>query len=279
MDDDPPRHRGEGAEGRRGRRPFDYGALRGIVLGMIAEEPRHGYELMRAIEERMGGGYSPSPGVIYPTLSWLEDMGYAEPVREAGRKRYAITPEGTAFLAASKPVPPAFRDAAGGHGDRRPPAPEVREAMGDLKHALRRRFAAGVPDPETIETVAAAIRAAARNVENTMTDATTRTVPETAEPAGAAIRELAEVRTAHAARYLGQLCKHFAHKIPAVDYAETSGTIPFAAGTARLAAGPEALRIELEAAPAEMERLRDVVVRHLVRFAFREELAFDWRPA
>ena len=44
---------------------------------MIGEQPRHGYELMKAIEERMGGSYSPSPGVIYPTLSWLEDMGYA----------------------------------------------------------------------------------------------------------------------------------------------------------------------------------------------------------
>ena len=44
---------------------------------MIAEQPRHGYELMKGIEERMGGGYSPSPGVIYPTLAWLEDMGYA----------------------------------------------------------------------------------------------------------------------------------------------------------------------------------------------------------
>src|ERR1700759_1689517 len=72
-------HRRQGlfSRGRREGRPFDYGELRLLALAMIAEQPRHGYELMKAIEERMGGTYSPSPGVIYPTLSWLEDMGYA----------------------------------------------------------------------------------------------------------------------------------------------------------------------------------------------------------
>src|SRR5262245_12328069 len=82
-------HRHHGRHGgRRGGRLFDYGELRLVVLAMIAEEPRHGYELMRAIEERMGGSYSPSPGVIYPTLSWLEDMGYALVESEStGRKR------------------------------------------------------------------------------------------------------------------------------------------------------------------------------------------------
>ena len=69
---------------------------------MIAEQPRHGYELMKAIEERMGGGYSPSPGVIYPTLSWLEDMGYARWRPRPRRKRYRITGEGEAFLAANR---------------------------------------------------------------------------------------------------------------------------------------------------------------------------------
>jgi len=69
---------------------------------MIGEQPRHGYELMKAIEERMGGSYSPSPGAIYPTLSWLEDMGYAVlEAEEAGRKRYRITAEGQAFLTAN----------------------------------------------------------------------------------------------------------------------------------------------------------------------------------
>ncbi|HEY1413025.1 MAG TPA: PadR family transcriptional regulator, partial [Rhodopila sp.] len=97
------RHHGHHMGGRRGSRLFDYGELRLLVLAMIAEQPRYGYELMKAIEERMGGSYSPSPGVIYPTLSWLEDMGYtAAEAEEAGRKRYRITAEGEAFLAANR---------------------------------------------------------------------------------------------------------------------------------------------------------------------------------
>src|SRR4051794_22661129 len=64
-----------------------------------AWKPRHGYELMRALEEQTGGSYSPSPGVIYPTLAWLEDMGYAQVEEGGGRKSYRITPEGDAFHA------------------------------------------------------------------------------------------------------------------------------------------------------------------------------------
>src|SRR4051812_23229092 len=62
--------------GRHGGRLFEYGEPRLLLLAMIAERPRHGYELMKAIEERFSGSYSPSPGVIYPTLAWLDDMGY-----------------------------------------------------------------------------------------------------------------------------------------------------------------------------------------------------------
>ncbi len=66
---------------------------------MIAEQPCHGYELIKAIEETFGGRYSPSPGVIYPTLAWLDDMGYAAiEAEDGGRKRYSITAEGEAFL-------------------------------------------------------------------------------------------------------------------------------------------------------------------------------------
>src|ERR1700754_2743671 len=59
------------------RRLFDHGDLRFILLSMIAAKPAHGYDLIKALEERMGGGYSPSPGVIYPTLTMLEEQGYA----------------------------------------------------------------------------------------------------------------------------------------------------------------------------------------------------------
>ncbi|WP_374469008.1 DUF2218 domain-containing protein [Phenylobacterium sp.] len=95
----------------------------------------------------------------------------------------------------------------------------------------------------------------------------------------APVRSVAEVATAHAARYLVQLCKHFAHRIPA-SHAEGVGRIEFPIGVCDLAADGDGLRITVTPAAAdELEALKDVVVRHLVRFAFREELVFDWRRA
>ena len=94
-----------GRIGRRHGRPFDYGELRLLALAMIWDEPRHGYELIKSIEDRMGGAYSPSPGVIYPTLSWLEDMGYASvEAEQGGRKRYRVTAEGDPFLPPTRTV-------------------------------------------------------------------------------------------------------------------------------------------------------------------------------
>jgi len=86
---------------RRRRKPFDYGALRLFLLALIEERPRHGYELIRAIEERTAGRYVPSPGVIYPTLAWLDDMGFVAAESGAGRKAHPSTAEGRALLAAN----------------------------------------------------------------------------------------------------------------------------------------------------------------------------------
>lgn len=135
---------------------------------MIAENPSHGYELIRAIEERMGGSYTPSPGVIYPTLSWIEDMGYAVVETEgAGRKRYRVTPEGEAFLAANRAtIDDLFiRIGAAGKGGRGGvPAPVVR-GMENLKLALRLRFRSGAVDQAVAETIAAALDEAAQKIE------------------------------------------------------------------------------------------------------------------
>ena len=131
------RHRG-----RHGGRLFDYGELRLLLLAMIAERPRHGYELIKAIEERMGGSYSPSPGVIYPTLSWLDDMGYAviDP-EKAQRKLYRITPEGEAFLVANRAAADELLSRAGPPKGKVVPGPIVR-AIKNLKLAMRRRLLA-----------------------------------------------------------------------------------------------------------------------------------------
>lgn len=89
---------------------------------------------------------------------------------------------------------------------------------------------------------------------------------------------VSNIRTASAKRYLGQLTKHFAHKIPVELAADAcAGKIVFAAGTCRLKADGERLLLELEATGDGLATLKDVVARHLERFAFREQLAVEWR--
>lgn len=92
---------GEGGEGRIGRFLLQ-GDLRLLVLALIEQEPRHGYEIIKHIEERTEGHYAPSPGVIYPTLSYLEEAGYILAESDGNKKRYAITPDGRAHLADNK---------------------------------------------------------------------------------------------------------------------------------------------------------------------------------
>ena len=154
--------------GPRHGRPFDYGELRLLALAMIREEPRHGYELIKAIEERMGGSYSPSPGVIYPTLSWLEDMGYASVEAEQnGRKRYRVTAEGESFLAANEGALAALLDRIGqprGGRFEGVPSPILR-GMENLKVALRLRLRNGPLADPTIAAIADALDDAAKAVE------------------------------------------------------------------------------------------------------------------
>jgi DNA-binding PadR family transcriptional regulator len=70
---------------------------------MLAEKPRHGYEIIKELEERFGGSYSPSAGTVYPTLTLLEDLGYASVIpEESGKKVYSITPEGQKYLEDNK---------------------------------------------------------------------------------------------------------------------------------------------------------------------------------
>lgn len=158
-------HHGRG--GHRGKRLFDYGELRLLILTMIAQEPRHGYELIRAIEEKFGGSYTPSPGVIYPTLSWLDDAGYVAKSEEGSRKSYRITPEGEAFLVANKTAADEVLSRSVGRqgkGRENAPAPVVR-AMENLKLAMRLRLREGDLAAETAEKIAAALDAAAQAIE------------------------------------------------------------------------------------------------------------------
>ena len=165
------RHRhGEGQRGGgRGResRLFEHGDLRLVIVALLAEKPRYGYDIIKALEERVGGGYSPSPGVVYPTLTLLEEMGHAVVGEErAGRKLYTLSPEGQAFLAANRPATDAVlsRLDAGAAARRGPPSPVIR-ALENLQLAVRLRLKGQDATPEQIRAVADAIDAAARAVE------------------------------------------------------------------------------------------------------------------
>ncbi|MDK9695712.1 MAG: PadR family transcriptional regulator [Siculibacillus sp.] len=96
------RHRGGPFARRRGRRVFDSGALRLVVLGLIGEEPRHGYDLIKGLKERFQGAYAPSPGAIYPMLQLLEEAGLVTSEVHGLKRRYTITRAGRAYLEESR---------------------------------------------------------------------------------------------------------------------------------------------------------------------------------
>ncbi|MDP3910105.1 MAG: PadR family transcriptional regulator [Gemmatimonadales bacterium] len=90
----------------RGRRRqwFEAGDMKYVILKLLRDKPRHGYEVMKELEERMHGCYSPSPGTVYPTLQWLEDEGLVVGREVEGKKVYEITDTGRAFLETHKDV-------------------------------------------------------------------------------------------------------------------------------------------------------------------------------
>jgi DNA-binding PadR family transcriptional regulator len=154
--------------GRRGRF-FEQGDLRWVLLSLIAEKPSHGYELIKAIEERLGGAYSPSPGVVYPTLTLLEDMGLiAAAQSEGARKAFAITDEGRAALVTNKATVEAIfqRIAQFAELARGGPAPQIIRAMENLRTALRLKLESGKLSEEQVARIAAALDGAAKAVES-----------------------------------------------------------------------------------------------------------------
>ena len=166
-----PFHRWRGPRGGYGGREgrmFDGGELRLVILSLIAEKPRHGYEIIKELGERVGGDYSPSPGVVYPTLTMLEEMGYASASSDAaGRKLYTITQEGQATLAESKAqVDGIFaRFNAGGEMGRGEGMGSVFRAMMNLRAAVRLRLRGRAATAEQIQAIVDALDAAAKTIE------------------------------------------------------------------------------------------------------------------
>ena len=151
-----------------GGRLFDSGELRLVILSYIAEKPAHGYEIMKGIADQLGGAYAPSAGVIYPTLSQLEDEGLATVLAEGGKKLYTITDAGRQEVAANKARIDALlgriRQMGEAFGSGR--SPQIMRAIHNFKLALKLRFGQGDLTPEQIGKIAEIIDAAARDVES-----------------------------------------------------------------------------------------------------------------
>ncbi|MFO7177221.1 MAG: PadR family transcriptional regulator [Pseudomonadota bacterium] len=176
-------HRGHGrGRGPRGGRPWwaavmndpppraERGEIRYLVLEAIASQPRHGYEIIQHIEERTGGAYRPSPGVIYPTLQMLEELGHAHVIEQDGRKVYAITDAGKQELEAHRS---AVDDFYGRFEDEPWEAyaedvAELMRSVGRLVHAFRRGAARGGFRPETLRKIRKVLDDALEQIEDAL---------------------------------------------------------------------------------------------------------------
>jgi DNA-binding PadR family transcriptional regulator len=165
---------GDGPEGwggrrsRRSRRMFESGELRLVLLKLIADEARHGYDLIRAIEELTGGEYAPSPGVVYPTLTLLQDMGLIEEAPGEGpRKPFQVTDEGRAHIDERadeiealferlRELAPRGESMAG---------PAIGRAVKNLMSALTHRIGRDGLDEELLHEIAAILDEAAQRIE------------------------------------------------------------------------------------------------------------------
>jgi len=165
----------------RGGRMFEQGDLKYVILQLLDEKPRHGYEIIKALEERFGGIYSPSAGTVYPTLTLLEDLGYARvTVEEAGKKTYSITDEGRVYLAQNRSAVNDIFDRIAELG-----AAFLSDAMMDINRAFKDVGQAtyrGGPrvfrDKEAATKIKEILEQAAREIEDIVRNAGQRREPQ-----------------------------------------------------------------------------------------------------
>jgi DNA-binding PadR family transcriptional regulator len=158
-----------GRRGRRGKRMFESGELRLVLLKLIADEPRHGYDLIRAIEDLTGGEYAPSPGIVYPTLTLLQDMGLIEEAQSEGpRKPFQVTDEGRKHLEEkSDEVDALFErlEEEFAPHERGAGGPPIGRAVGNLMNALSHRIGRDGIDEELLHEIATILDEAAQRIE------------------------------------------------------------------------------------------------------------------
>ncbi|MGA7155232.1 MAG: PadR family transcriptional regulator [Acidobacteriaceae bacterium] len=153
--------------GRGRERMFEAGDIKLVILKLLAEQPSYGYQLIKTMEQRLGGGYTPSAGVIYPTLTLLEEEGLAAATEQSGKKVYSVTVEGTAFLETNRErVSELFaRLEETGRGFERGRSPEIMRAFGNLRSAVIAKVARESVKPEQIQKITDAINAAAKAID------------------------------------------------------------------------------------------------------------------
>lgn len=158
-----------GRGGRGGGRLFSHGGLRLVLLHLISQQPRHGYELIKAIEESVNGTYSPSAGVVYPTLTLLEEMGYIRVQENTGdsqRKSYEITDTGREYLAENEDsVTELLARLATRRERSEDMPPQVMRALHNFKYAVHLRLGAEPLTTEQANAFAAILDAAAQQLE------------------------------------------------------------------------------------------------------------------
>jgi DNA-binding PadR family transcriptional regulator len=156
---------GMGGRAFRAGRRLASGDLQLVLLALLAEQPSHGYELIKALEERSDGFYTPSPGMVYPALTWLEEMGYTSVAAEGAKKLYSITDTGRAYLSENQDAADAMLSQLEQIGRK---MGRLREAFGEdedsdwreleavrreLKHALREKRGASEEERSRIVAI------------------------------------------------------------------------------------------------------------------------------
>jgi len=144
---------------------FAAGDLRFVILQLISEKASHGYEIIKSIQEKLGGSYAPSPGVVYPMLTMLEEMGWASAVTEGTRKLYSITEEGSKALEQNKAAVDALfariENLRAAYESQRPQ--QIERALENLRMALQMKM--GSASTEQIHSITDILDAATKQIE------------------------------------------------------------------------------------------------------------------